>query len=73
MPGEVGLHERVQVAVHYGLDLGSLVVRAQVLDQLVRHENMGPYLVAPADVALRIVMAFHLRALLFKAALGYKN
>src|SRR5690349_5621641 len=52
LPAEVGLPEAVEVAVEDGGDVPPLVVRAQVLHQLVGLHHVGADLAAPADLGL---------------------
>src|SRR5207237_10043406 len=47
---ELGLHQRVEVAIENGAGVGRLVVRPQVLDHLVRVQDVAPDLVAPAGL-----------------------
>ena len=51
-PPEVGLHERVEVAVEHGVDVAGLVLGPQVLDHLVRLQHVGADLAAEADLGL---------------------
>src|SRR4051812_5239694 len=44
---QLGLHERVEVAVEHGARARRLVTRSQVLDHLVGVQHVGPDLVPP--------------------------
>ncbi len=60
---QVGVHEAIQVPVHYPLNVGSLAVGAQILYKLVGHEYVRPYLVPPGYVPLLVIVALKFRAL----------
>src|SRR5262249_10169846 len=49
---QVGLEERLDVALHDGVDVADLEAGALVLHELVGGEGVGPDLVAEADVGL---------------------
>ena len=59
---QIGLDELVQIAVQYGLRVGSLVAGAMVLDELVRVERVAAYLRSPLDLlflTLQLVLQLH--------------
>ena len=53
--GQRRRHERVEVAVKHALGVGRLHLGAQVLDHLVRLQDVAADLVAPADVGLGVL------------------
>ena len=69
MPLELGLHERVEVAVQDGAGVAGLVARAQVLDHLVRVQDVAPDLVAPARLDVLALELADLGLLLLERAL----
>ena len=57
-PMQVGLDERVEVAVEHGGDVAGLVTRPFVLHELVGRERVGADLAAERDVALVAAQRF---------------
>lgn len=44
---EVSFNEGIQIAIHYGSDVGCFVSSAYVFDKLVRMEDVVAYLLSP--------------------------
>ena len=63
---QVGLDEAVKVAVHHGVDVADLVLRAQVLDQLVGLHHVTPDLASPLYLLLGTLYLVNLLALLLQ-------
>jgi hypothetical protein len=51
-PSDSRLEEPVNVSVEYRGRIANLVVGAQVLDHLLRLQNVGPHLVSPRTAAV---------------------
>ena len=68
-PLELGLHERVEVAVEDRLGVAGLVARPQVLDHLVGVQDVAPDLVAPAGLDVLAPELAELGLLLLERAL----
>ena len=68
-PLELGLHERVEVAVEHGGRVRRLDLGAQVLDHLVGVEHVAPDLVAPARLDVLAAQLAQLGLLLLELAL----
>src|SRR6187200_226637 len=66
---QLGLHEGVEVAVEDGPGVARLVVRPQVLDHLVRMQDIAPDLVAPAGLDVLALERADLLLLLLERAL----
>src|SRR3954470_19304963 len=52
LPAEVGLDERVEVAVEHAVDVAGLVLGAEVLHELVRRQHVAADLAAEPDLLL---------------------
>ena len=65
-PADAGLEEAVDIAVEDGAGLPDLVLGAEVLDHLVRVQDVGPHLVAPGrfDIAGELLLGRRLLLLL---------
>src|SRR5690606_9636426 len=74
-PLEVALDECIEVAVEDALHVGSLDVGAQILDQLVRLQDVAADLVAPADRAAVVELGevLHPLGLLHLVELGLEG
>ena len=71
--GERGFHERVEAAVEHRVRIGALDTGAQVLDQLIRLQDVGADLVAAAISVFEAAAAVASRRLLdFRAMVLFR-
>ena len=49
---QIRIDERIQIAVHDGLDITGLAARADILDKRILHEYIGTDLAAPLNLEL---------------------
>src|SRR5690554_5414559 len=69
-PVQVGLDERVDLAVEHGGHVARLVARPLVFDELVRRQRVRTDLAPERDLALFAAQRFQLPALLLTLACG---